>query len=60
MILQIAPLLLLTVVPNGRAIFQQLLKSLDFTQVMLVLAAVLLVVDVACFWQPWLASGGRG
>jgi ABC-2 type transport system permease protein len=47
MILQIAPLLLLTVVPNGRAIFQQLLKSLDFTQVMLVLAAVLLVVDVA-------------
>jgi ABC-2 type transport system permease protein len=47
MILQIVPLLLLTVVPNGMAIFQRLLKSLDFTQVMLVLAAVLLVVDVA-------------
>jgi ABC-2 type transport system permease protein len=47
MILQIAPLLLLTVVPNGRVILQQLLKSLDFTQVMLVLAAVLLVIDLA-------------
>ena len=47
MILQIAPLLLLTVVPNGRAIFQQLLQSLDFTPVMLILAAVLLVIDVA-------------
>jgi len=32
-----------------RAIFQQLLKSLDFTQVRLVLAAVLLVIDVALF-----------
>jgi len=47
MVLQIAPLLLLTVVPNGQAILQQLLKSLDFTQVMLILAAVLLVIDVA-------------
>jgi len=47
MILQIVPMLLLTVVPNGMAIFQRLLKSLDFTPVMLVLAAVLLVIDVA-------------
>jgi len=47
MILQIVPLLLLTVVPNGMAILQRLLKSLDFTQVMLVVAGVLLVIDVA-------------
>ena len=48
-ILQIALPLLLFVVPNGMAILQRLLKSLDFAPVMLVLGAVLLVIDVALF-----------
>ncbi len=45
MIVQVAPLLLMTAVPDGRAILNQLL-AVDFGQVVLALAIVLVVADV--------------
>jgi ABC-2 type transport system permease protein len=46
MALQIIPVLLFSVVPNGREIFQQLIEETDFGTLMLVVVAVLVVVNV--------------
>ena len=46
MALQIIPVLLFSVVPNGREIFRQLIEETDFGTLMLVVAAVLVVLNV--------------